>query len=241
MQSVSANKIISLKCLYISIVSVNAIRFFIVNISVFENTWRIKLILNLILIIMLNRKSLWFVRLMCMLICCCQTLIMSIKSKNFFFFLWECKHEELVQKYYEIQHHLSHSDVLVEKAWFRMLLLHPFFGAWWIFFLKLLWSRHHRNEMPILCQGPLCSKWQQTLLQIFALKTMSVEASDWSGTMPIIIKYKCNYFFMKNLTVILLLTERNSTSHFVERVTPDWHVLQTIFKKCIMPKLKRKY
>lgn len=57
-----------------------------------------------------------------------------------------------------MQHRLSHLDVLIETAGFRISPVHPFIGAftWWICFLQLLWFRCHRRKMVIWCKGPLC-------------------------------------------------------------------------------------
>ncbi|KAK7880214.1 hypothetical protein WMY93_033122 [Mugilogobius chulae] len=42
---------------------------------------------------------------------------------------WGCKHEDMVRNYYEMQHRLSHADVVVGPAGFRISPLHPFIGA----------------------------------------------------------------------------------------------------------------
>lgn len=67
---------------------------------------------------------------------------------------WGCTDEELAWKYYEMLHRLSHSDVLVETAGFRISPVHPFFGTSPDgCVLQLLWLAVLEIKCPLCAMG----------------------------------------------------------------------------------------
>lgn len=165
-------------------------------------------------------------------------------------FRWGCQQEELARKYYEMQHRLSHKDVLVGTAGFRISPLHPFIGA--------------SPDGYVSCS--CCGSGVIEIKCPFSVKDLSVNEAassiahfclekDAQG--KIRLKRDHAYYYQVQMQLFvtdkpycdfILWTEKESTSPFVERVTPDVTFFDKeleraceFFKKCIIPELLAKY
>uniref|UniRef100_A0A8C6LGZ3 YqaJ viral recombinase domain-containing protein n=1 Tax=Nothobranchius furzeri TaxID=105023 RepID=A0A8C6LGZ3_NOTFU len=158
---------------------------------------------------------------------------------------WGCTHEELARNYYEIQHRLAHSDVLVETAGFRISPTHPFIGA------------SPDGYVSCSCCGPGVIEIKCT----FCAKDLSVdEAADLGnfclekneqGTIRLKPDHAYYYHVQMQIFVtdrqycdFVLWTERDRDSPFVERVTANdsffdkqLECAKAFYKKCILPEL----
>lgn len=149
-----------------------------------------------------------------------------------------------------MQHRLSHSDVLLETAGFRISVSHPFIGASPDGYVSC--SCCGSGVIEIKC--PFCTKDLSVNEAANSVPNFCLENNECGS---IRLKRDHAYYYQVQMQLFvtdkpycdfILWTERDSASPFVERVKPDVSFFEkelacatNFFKKCIMPELIGKY
>lgn len=168
----------------------------------------------------------------------------------FVYFRWGCKHEESARQAYEKLHRLTHTDLTLESAGFKISSQHPFIGATPDGYVTC--SCCGSGVIEIKC--PHCVKDMSLDDAASTIKRFCL-IKDSDGNLKLDRDHMYYYQVQMQLFVadkaycdVIIWAENDSQTPYVERIAPDAVFFQEALAKvelflkcCIIPELLAKF